>query len=169
MNLILDVETTGLIGNGKDILNWEKDYKRFPRIVSIAWKMADEITSTIVNQRGEPIPPGATKVNGVTDELAAKSEYTIDSVLLWLIEDSLKADFIIGHNLYFDTSVIKANALREFGPSSQRSKDIIKGLDKHKRIDIMRLSAKAFGGWNTLEKLHEKMFGCTPASCGLTS
>lgn len=163
MNLILDIETTGLVSKE---LKWETDYKIFPRIVSIAWKFGEEMTNTIINQRGLPIPIGATKVHGITDEIAARSKYTIDSVLIWLIEDALKADYIIGHNIYFETSILKANAIREFGPKSQRVEDIIKALDKHKRICTMRRAAKLAHGWSTLEKLYALLFVKTPEQDG---
>lgn len=162
--LFLDVETTGLIPK---TWNWQTDYKRFPRIVSISWKFRGEMTSTIINQRGVEIPERAIAVHGITNDRANQSEYTIDSVLLWLIEDALQADWIVGHNLYFDTSICKANALREFGPNSSRADQIITALDKKKRIDVMRRSAKICGGWNTMELLHEKLFGCKMQDVGL--
>lgn len=157
MRLFLDVETTGLVRNGQQ---WDKDYAHFPRIVSIAWKFEGDrkYDYFILNQEGKDIPAGAARIHGITNEVAAKSPWTFRDVLPWLIEDALQATQIVGHNLYFDTSVIKANTLSTFGVQSKESKLAIQALDKMKRFDIMRASASFNKGYITLHALHKKLF-----------
>lgn len=159
MNLFLDCESTGLIP--KDY-QWRTDYARFPRIVSLAWRIITDKgpvdQSYIINQGGRNIPEGAIRVHGITDEICSESPYFIQEVLIKLSNYLILADKIIGHNLYFDSALIKANALREFGEASQIIKKIVDGLDKYKRIDIMRKSATFNKGYITLAKLHQKLF-----------
>lgn len=155
-NLYLDCETTGKIRDG---LHWKTHYYLFPRIVSIAWRLNGIEKYFIVNQVGKPIPHGATLVHGITDEMCAQSPHYIQVVLKELIADALEARLIVAHNTYFDTSIAKANTLREFGENSKEAIQIIQALDKSKRRDTMRQSATYAGGWSTLVKLHEKLFG----------
>lgn len=147
-------------------MEWRKDYKRFPRIVSVAWRLVkqdDEYEPTecqyIINQGGRKIPPAVSRIHGITDAIASESPYFIQEVLIRLSNYLVLADKIIGHNLYFDSAIIKAAALREFGENSPVTQRILEGLDKYKRIDIMRKSASYNKGYITLEKLHMKLFG----------
>ncbi len=156
MNLFPDIETTGL---PRKEYNWQIHYELFPRIVSIAWRFNGVEKYYILNQKGRKIPPAATDIHGITDEMCAMSEHYTQVILKEFIEDTLNAERIIGHNIYFDSSIIKANVLREFGSDSLEAELIIKGLDKYKRLDIMRKSASFNKGWSTLSILHEKLFG----------
>jgi hypothetical protein len=113
----------------------------------------------IINQEGNKIPPAAIKIHGIDDETAARSHWTHKEVLLWFIDSAEKADQIIGHNIYFDTSCIKANVIREFGVNSDLFKTALAALDKSKRIDVMRETASYNGGWLTLSKMYNKLFG----------
>jgi DNA polymerase III epsilon subunit-like protein len=160
-NLYIDIETTALIPKDAD---WRRDYRMFPRIVSIAWKLTGEHLNIdkhyIINQCGKPLPASAIRIHGITDDICESSKHFIRPVLREFIEDAQEADLIIGHSIYFDSSIIKANVYKLFGPDSNEAFGIEEALHKRKRIDIMRLSAKYCYGWSTLEKLHNKLFGC---------
>lgn len=157
MNMFLDIETTGIPLKGAE---WRVDYMKFPRIVSICWRVNGVSNYHIINQCGKHIPESATKVHGITNEVCSKSRTFIKPLLRAFIEDAIKCEFIIGHNTYFDTSILKANVYREFGPDSKEAHQVNEALSKHKRIDIMRLSASYNKGWMTLDKLHKKLLGC---------
>jgi len=156
MNLYIDSESTGLIP--KD-LNWQYHFDRLPRVVSIAWRLEGNPPQYyILNQGTLTIPPMATDVHGITDEMCWRSPHFPKDVFPLLIEDALKADRIVGWNLYFDTSLIKANVLKQWGTESKQAAYIIQGFDKSKRIDLMRKGASINSGWMTMEKAHRKHF-----------
>jgi DNA polymerase III epsilon subunit-like protein len=158
--LFVDTETTGLIPKGA---NYKQHYVSFPGIVSLTW-FAKEQNHFIINQDGLSIPEESTKIHGITTEEANKSKYHLTEVLEWFMEDAAKAQIIVGHNLYYDTLVIKASLLcNEMYPALMEPV-----LSKNKRIDTMRSSIKFCGlkvpGSNrtkfpTLIELHQKLFG----------
>jgi len=84
-------------------------------------------------------------------------------VLSHFIFDCKLAEKIVAHNIYFDTSIVKASLLR-LGASSEIG---VKALDKEKRVDTMKKSTAFVGAryadgkpgkWPTLEELYYKLF-----------
>lgn len=77
--LTTDCETTGLPAKGS---TWERDYKDYPYIVSLAYKIdATETKYFIINQEGRLIPPEATAIHGITNEMAAASPHKLIDAL----------------------------------------------------------------------------------------
>lgn len=159
--VIIDLETSGLVPKGA---TYELDFLKFPRILSIAWKLNNEETKEfLINQEGFKIPAEATKINGITQEMCDASPYKLADVLSVLILDGVSTDLIIGFNLYFDTSIIKASILRliQEGIADQITYDAFTDfLHKDKRIDLMRICHKLYGGkWPTMSEAYFKLFG----------
>ncbi len=161
--LFLDIETTGLPPKGS---NYEKDFLQFPFIVCMGWKIGDGETKSIaINQEGRKIPEESIKIHGITNDIAEGSSHTFTSALNELFKDCLaqlpelqnSIDKVVGHNLYFDTSIIKANVLRL--NSTTIYAGITSLLHKEKRIDTMQKTAKFMGGWKSLSELYFKLFG----------
>lgn len=173
MTLFFDTETTGIAPKGA---NWETDYKLFPHIVQLSWKRSDqdEVKDYIIKPEGYEIPEETTAIHGITTEKALKEGDFFENVIRLFIKDCLEADKIVGHNIYFDTSNLKANVLRhveisgEYGPFDKKwSEQIIHALNKDKRIDTMMKTVKfcsiPFSNgkgnkWPTLIELHRKLF-----------
>lgn len=158
--ITLDIETTGLVPKG---IKYEDGYMDFPYILSMAWKINHGITyEYIINQEGRTVPPEATAINGITQEMCHASKFNTFSVLLQFMMDAYDSDFIVGHNIYFDTSIIKANVLRIIAggitPMAMFEK-ISDILHKDKRIDTMRAGQKLTGGkWPKLTELYFALF-----------
>jgi len=161
---ILDIETTGIPPKGA---NYETDYKQFPYILSLAWKCVkdgaeSETFSYVINNPGVIVTPEITKINGITQEMCDASKWDIFTVLVQFMMDADQSDFIIGHNIYFDTSILKANVMRIISggktPMDMFNK-ISEILHKDKRIDTMRAGTKLCGKWPKLTELHHKLFG----------
>jgi len=157
MKMFLDIETTGLIPRGAE---WRTDYELFPRIVSVAWKMVSEGVNTkpiyhIVNQGGVPIPEESILIHGIDDELAAKAPWNIQHILLWLVDSATHAKEVIGFNLYFDSAIIKANVIREFGEGSDMDVRARAAFDKDKRVDVMRKLMKHMRGMATMQVCYQ--------------
>lgn len=155
MNLFLDIETSGLIPKGK---GWEHDYKEFPYVASIAWKINNRLSHYIVHDTNYVMSKELTKIHGITNDMLHRSTTNLREVCGLLAKDLIFAEKIIGHNIHFDTSIIKANAKRYF-PNCIEFDHMVKGLDKEKRICTMRAAQPLMGGrWKSLQELHMKLF-----------
>lgn len=156
MNLYLDTETTGLPQKG---FNWDVNYMDYPHIVSIAWKIKKP-RYFLIHQEGRTIPKEATAIHGINTKMAndKKTTHPASFVFDALMCDAKDAMNIVGHNLYFDVSIIKANILRLHGVDSNQAVNSNTVFDKDKRIDTMRGSMKLFGKWPKLVELHKYLF-----------
>lgn len=154
--LFPDIETSGL---PKKESNWQTDFATFPFVVSIAFKFRDIEKHYILNQEGRTIPDDVVKVHGITTEIANQSPHYFSVVMGEFLAYCKQAERIVGQNLYFDTSIIKANVLRQFGVNSFEARIAIEALDKSKRIDLIRVAQKHFKcGYLKLSELYDRLF-----------
>lgn len=137
--LIFDTETTG---DPERTAQWDLDYKDYPHIVQLAWMFGDKEETHIIFPDGWEIPDDAVAVHGITTEYAKEHGEPFEYVVDMFIQDCRAAAMICGHNIHFDTSVIKANILREFGWDYYDGNGVESALFKGKRIDTMRPSMK---------------------------
>ena len=170
--VFVDLETTGLVPkmmvNGKrgrmkkEQIPYDTMFDKYPRVVSGAWKVDDDPTYySVLNQEGNPIPKEASDIHKITDQIANSSNVTFIHFINNFILQSSGNDIVVGFNMYYDTSIIKANVLREIknGRLTQKHYDVICDiLDKDKRIDVMRRAMKMMGGFATLQAVHMKIF-----------
>lgn len=164
--LTLDVETTGLPPKGAV---YETDFLSFPRIVTLAYKVDQQETKYfIINQNGVPIPPEATAIHGITDAMCGASPHFLANCLAMMVAEGFEAKVCIGHNIYFDSSTIKANVLRlikEGAVGADFYLTIAELLHKDRRVDTMMktisfcaLPGKYGHKWPKLTELHMKLF-----------
>ena len=137
--LFLDTETTGIPDRSA---NWETDFESYPHVVQIAWIYGDVQESHIIRPTGWEIPDETVAVHGITTEYALEHGEPFVVVIDRLIAFCSKAGLICGHNIHFDTGIIKANILRELGHEYYDSNDVETALYKGKRIDTMRPTMK---------------------------
>jgi len=162
--IVFDTETTNLIPKGSHYTTHFKDY---PNIVSLAFMLCDEDGkelerySEIVSPTGYEISEEATKIHGITTKMAIEKGRPIKEVLKYFILAANKSKKLVGHNIFFDTSIIKASFLRLGFPL-----DLVNPvLDKSKRICTMQKSTKfcnlpgKYGNkWPKLEELYKILF-----------
>lgn len=158
--LTLDFETTGLVP--KDA-KYDTHYDQFPYPVSLAYKINDAETKYIIlNQQGRKIPWEATAIHGITNEMCAESSTTFMDAITEMLYEITGATRVIGHNLYYDISVMKANILRQ---QPRVSDDFISQVwaifDKERRLDTMYKTIKLVGKMPKLTELYMKLFGET--------
>lgn len=162
--LFFDAETTGLPEKGAQ---WESDFKYFPNIASLAWIFRGVEKHYIIYPDGWTIPQETTDIHGITTEYALEHGVKIDVVLADFAEDILKAPFVAAHNIYFDSSVVKANVLKHLGRQFYDEMRFEDGLYKGKRIDTMMKTIKFVGAlyangrpgkYPKLEELYSKLF-----------
>lgn len=97
----LDVETTGLYPETERISEIALvSYKDFKQIYSF---------STLVNPE-KPIPEDIVRINGITNEMVAKSPTFAEIVPKIII--AIKDSVIVGHNIQFDKSFLESEFKR---------------------------------------------------------
>lgn len=164
MNLFLDIETTGLPAKG---LEWVKDYLQFPNIVQIAWINVSGVEKEfIIYQEGKEVPIEASNIHGITSAIAndPNNTWPLKKVLQEFLYDAIQAERIVGFNIYFDSSIVKAAILRVCGPESEEAVRMLIALDKDRRVDVMRLIQMnhrdiSGGKWMKLLDVYRAMFG----------
>jgi DNA polymerase III epsilon subunit-like protein len=114
--LFIDTETSGLP------LNWnapESDVNNWPRIVQIAWILSDD-EGNIVNESDFVIKPDgfiisqeSIEIHGISNEKANCEGVKLVEALHRLIDVSTFVDYVVGHNIKFDFSVIASEFIRK--------------------------------------------------------
>lgn len=137
--LIFDTETTGVPDRS---FKWDVDYMAYPHIVQIAWVFGGKAESHIIRPEGWEIPDDTVEIHGITTEYALEHGKPFAAVVDVLLRDCKDAGLICGHNVHFDTSIVKANILRELGREYYDANDVESALFKGKRIDTMRPTMK---------------------------
>lgn len=161
--LIFDTETTGL---PEKKAKWDVDYMEFPHIVQLAWIHGGKEVNHIIRPEGWEIPQETVEIHGITTEYALEHGEPFAAVVDMFIRDCHDAGLICGHNIYFDTSFVKANILRELGREYYDANDVESALHKSKRIDTMRATNKwvdartpsGMKKWPKLEELYSRCF-----------
>lgn len=137
--LFFDTETTGIPDRAA---KWDVDFADYPHIVQIAWMHGEKMESHIIRPDGWTIPDDVVAVHGITTEFALANGEPFAAVVDQFIQDANDAGLICAHNIHFDTSIIKANILRELGREYYDANDVESALYKGKRIDTMRPTMK---------------------------
>ena len=137
--LFFDTETTGIPDRSA---KWETDFKDYPHVVQMAWLHGCKVETHIIRPDGWEIPQETVDVHGITTEYALEHGEPFAAVVDMFIQDCHDAGLICGHNIHFDTSIIKANILRELGREYYDANDVESALYKGKRIDTMRPTMK---------------------------
>lgn len=137
IKLFIDTETTGLSLN--DNLPYT-DLKNWPYLVQVALIIEDDNygilakRNIILKPDGYTIPESATKIHGISNEIAVKNGEDRDKVISFLDLALYKSDIIIGHNVSFDLNVIKSEIIRIKGIENALFKK-----KKHIVIDTMKM------------------------------
>lgn len=158
--LCFDCETTGVPEKG---MKWDVDFLQFPRPVSMAWAFGDTERHEIIRPQGWEIPTETVAIHGITTEQADKEGKPFIEVVTEFLNDAEKYPLICAHNVYFDTSIIKAAIMALCPELADKAES---ALFKGKRIDTMRKTIKFVGArkengsgkFPTLEELFAKLF-----------
>lgn len=162
--LFFDTETTGIPERS---WNWDTDFEQYPHVVQMAWLHGCKVETHIIRPDGWEIPQETVDVHGITTEYALEHGEPFASVVDMFIQDCHDAGLICGHNIHFDTSIIKANILRKLGREYYDANDVENALYKGKRIDTMRptmkwVDARMANGRLKFPKLSELYSRCFP-------
>lgn len=169
MYLFFDTETADAPSNDKTLQ--PRDYEAFPRLVQLAYAIYDENRKLIkefdkiIKPNGKfKITEGAFDVHGIDTERAEKEGMDVAEVVNEFYEDLNKYNYIICHNVKFDSDIILAE--------HYRNKLKFKSINKNKTlICTMKLTTRYcqvyniqnHGGmtikWPSLSELHGRLFG----------
>ena len=163
MILVYDTETTGLPRDWNAPLS---DSENWPRLVQLAWQLhtpEGRLVSRgnrIVRPDGFTIPFNAAKVHGITTERAQEEGIDLDEVLAEFNADLDRAEYVMGHNVEFDVSIVGAELIRRGGTAERvTDKPLIDSKDE--ATDFCAIPGGRGGKfkWPTLTELHQKLFG----------
>ena len=158
-----DCETTGVPAKSQ---KWDIDFMQYLHVVQLAWSIGDKERSYIIKPDNYEIPPETTAIHGITTERAIAEGVPFADVVAEFLADAKDAPLVCAHNIYFDTSMLKANILRYCGREyyDANAED---ALHKGKRIDTMMKTIKFVGAlysngrpgkFPKLEELYAKLF-----------
>jgi DNA polymerase III epsilon subunit-like protein len=183
--LAFDTETSGLPTTR--IINIDKT-KEWPHIVQFSYIIYDTTSRVIVKIRDFIIKVPETvviseesiKLHGITNEISNKVGLELTVALESFFEDMLKVDFVIGHNLSFDTNMVKIELLRLI-EGSEDKKTMYKHMfyeithftkfrctmqDTIDYCNILRPSKKGdmYKKFPSLTELYQKLYNTTPTN-----
>lgn len=159
MYLFFDTETTGLPKNYKAPVS---DLKNWPRLVQIAWLVADdggnEIKSAehIIKPDGFSIPGEAAKIHGITTEIATRLGVDLRPVLEEIAADISGAASLFAHNMAFDEMILGAEFLRM--GSLNRVEGKPRKCTMRASTDFCQIPGPYGNKWPKLQELHARLF-----------
>ncbi|MBR2392861.1 MAG: 3'-5' exonuclease [Alphaproteobacteria bacterium] len=160
--LFFDTETTGIPDRAA---KWDVDFMQYPHVVQMAWIHGCKVENHIIRPDGWTIPDETVEIHGITNEYAMEHGEPFAAVVDMFISDCHDAGLICGHNIHFDTGIVKANILRELGREYYDANDVETALYKGKRIDTMRSTMKWVDARNSWGKLKFPNLGELYARC----
>ena len=125
--LFFDTETTGLFVDEKQSFDLHHSFfkhdlrfqmMRQPHMVQLSWITTDKDCNIIsqhdyiIQPKGFSIPPEATRIHGITTEIAKEKGTPIKEVIEKFMEDVYAANTLVGHNIAFDRRVINTELIR---------------------------------------------------------
>lgn len=165
MSLVfIDTETTGRPKSRtaplSDLANW-------PRLVQVAWMVADaqghetDAQCMIVKPDGFTIPADAARVHGISTERARREGVPLPAVLDLLQAALQAADTVIAHNFEFDCKVTAAEFLRLERPDPFAGRRSFCTMERGAAVTRIPGAYGKFK-WPTLTELHTHFFGAAP-------
>lgn len=163
MYLVFDIETTGL---PDDINANVLDFDKFPRVVQLAWSLinnSDNIISTfnfIIKPDDFEIPDYVSEIHGITQERALNEGCDSDFVLNLFRNHVYESSFLVGHNIEFDSKILRVELMR-FGMQNGL-RNILRVKDKictmKSTVDLCKIEGPYGYKWPTLSELYFFLF-----------
>ena len=160
--LFFDTETNGL---PKDYKASYTEVDNWPRVIQLAWILADENANSLVED-SHLIKPDAWEVpaekfwldNGHSTERCMAEGLEIDPVLDLFFAAKMRADVLVAHNLNFDHRIVWAEIIRSGRQPRSGMHKICTMLSSTSLLRIPQVKGRGFK-WPKLEELHNYLFG----------
>ncbi len=159
MFLFFDTETTGLPRDWRAPLD---DLDNWPRLVQLAWLMADgqgkevKSYSAIIKPEGFVIPEEAARVHGISTKRALAEGVLLDRALDDFSQAMDEAKILVAHNMSFDEMIMGAELLRQKREHKLFEKPRICTMQSS--TDYCRLDNGHGYKWPKLAELHNCLF-----------
>ena len=159
MFLFFDLETTGL---PKDRFASIKNIENWPRIVQIAWLLYDnnekqlDEKACLIKPEGFTIPASATEIHGITTQEALNSGANIELALKEFAVALKQPEYVIAHNIDFDSKIIGAEFIRAKVRNDLFKKHHICTMKSS--VDFCEILQHRRYKWPKLSELHYKLF-----------
>lgn len=159
--LFFDTETTGL---PKDFYAPVRNTRNWPHVVQLSWIVTDGFGKTldtqdfIIKPCRWKIPLSASRIHGITTEVAKEKGTPIKKVLDLFLSAVTNAQMIIAHNIGFDRSVIESELFRnklEYDLCHKNCYDTMLETTEFCAIERWNGEFK----WPRLQELHMCLFG----------
>ena len=163
IRVFFDTETSGLPSRfgapADDLGAWDT-----ARLVQLSWIIdqdGEEIGfgDLIVKPEGFTIPEEASKVHGITTEVALEKGVSCKQAVYAFLGAARLADELVGHNVEFDMGVVGAELVRHWKKNyleGMRTRDTMKESVEFCRIE--KASGRGYK-WPKLMELYQKLFG----------
>lgn len=132
-------------------------------MVQIAWILCDDMGNRvesddfIIQPENFHIPIDASRVHGISTERAVNEGEELKKVLIEFNKLVERSDFIVAHNVSFDSKIVGAELLRKQVQSDFGRKR--KLCTMQASTNYCRLSGPYGYKWPKLSELHIKLFG----------
>lgn len=163
MFLVFDVETTGLprMTQNKRFANfkWPKYYDT-SRIVSISWVNLDKnykrVSSNycLIKPDDFNIPEDATKIHGITNDVALQYGVPIEEMFKNLNQTLLETKQLVSHNIRFDKAILLSELYR------YNEMELLERLNRMDEYCTMMNGKKHLKAkkWPKLAELYQSLF-----------
>lgn len=161
MYLIFDTETTGL---PKDYNAPVSDSSNWPRLVQIAWQLHDDMgklleqSQYIIRPEGFEIPFNASKIHGITDEIAQEKGTPLEEVLQKFSASLDGVMYGVGHNISFDKNIVGAEYFRLSKHDPIANLPLVDTKDESTEYCALPGGRGGKYKWPTLTELHLHLF-----------
>lgn len=153
MFIFIDTETTGP--------NCAVD-----RIIQVAWLVVDrdgviyKEFCELIKPDGFVIPSSATRIHGISTDVANREGVCIDDVLCDLDDDLETVDCVVGHNVSFDLSFLKKEFLKAKRDHPFSGLSTFCTMRASTKVCALpKLDGRSGYKWPTLSELYFHLFG----------
>lgn len=163
--LFFDTETTG---TPKDYRAPITNLENWPRIIQLAWEVADMSTERVLLSRKLLIEPDGWEIpqedfwikHGYTTEQNRLLGYAMGRALDLFIYHLNQSDIIVAHNFSFDYPITCAEMLR-YGKAASKNPDRLKICTMNTTVNLCKIPFPRGGRgykWPKLEELYKFLF-----------
>lgn len=163
MFIVFDIETNGL---PKDRFSPAEKVDNFPRVIQLAYNLYDEQAKLIkkvcklIKPEGWSIPNESFWINnGFSQEKSLEEGVPLKEVLEEFVQDRLKANYSIAHNIGFDSKILRSEMIRASMLNIEfKSKKVCTMTSTTKYCQIPSKNGKKGFKWPTMAELYFKLF-----------
>lgn len=156
IHLVFDTETTGMLVKGA-----KPDNVNQPHIVQLGMILYSQVGQVLAEHNilvkcPIPIPPDATKIHGITDDMVQKYGVPLTTAINLFHHYAGIAELLVAHNLAYDFGVIQAAQERTklFQPFTAAHCTMLANVERCALPSKWGRDYK----WPTLQELHINLF-----------